>query len=366
MIAALPAGLCFPTIVCPSSIVGAGTGLASSIAGPIASSLLSEVGAGVQQAATWLVQQVFTLIEQSTTPNVASSWFVPEVQLMEQVGGLVILPVLMLATIGPVLRQDGRRLARVWGIGLPVAIFAGFAASELTGVAIQATDYLSEAAVGPSPDALSQAFVHAASSSAVAAAPLFVQILLAGVTVVGAMTIWLELTLRSAGIYLATFFMPVVLVAYIWPSTAELARRGVQVLASLVLSKFVIVASLGLGFAAVTDGSAQAAVSGAAILLMAAFAPFALLRLAPVAEASVIAHLEGMSRRPVRAAARTATAAAAGRTHPITQMVMSTVSRAKAGPQGGLVPRPVTAQPIADKPADYLFPTGSAAGGGRD
>ena len=181
----------------------------------------------------------------------------------------------------------------------------------MTSLAIQATDYLSEAAVGPSPHALADAFIDAASSPAVSAAPLFVQILLAGVTVVGAMAIWLELTLRSAGVYLATFFMPLVLVAYVWPSTAELARRGIQVLASLVLSKFVIVAALGLGFVAVTSGSAQAAVSGAAILLMAAFAPFALLRLAPVAEASVIAHLEGMSRRPVRSAARTVTATAA-------------------------------------------------------
>ena len=366
MIAALPAALCFPTLVCPSSIIDAGGSLATSIAGPLASSLMTEVGAGVQQAATWLVQQVFNLIEQSTTPDVTGSWFVPEVQLMEQVSGVVILPVLMIATIGPVLRQDGRRLARVWGIGLPVAIFAGLAASQLARLAIQATDYLSEAAVGPSPHALADAFVHAATSPAVAAAPIFVQILLAGVTVVGAMAIWLELTLRSAGVYLATFFMPLVLVAYVWPSTAELARRGIQVLASLVLSKFVIVAALGLGFVAVTSGSAQAAVSGAAILLMAAFAPFALLRLAPVAEASVIAHLEGMSRRPVRSAARTATATAAAPTHPVTQLVMSTVSRARSAPNGGLASTPVAAQPIPDRRADYMFPTDQGAGSGRD
>jgi hypothetical protein len=366
LIAALDGGLCFPTIVCPSSIIDAGSGLASSIAGPLASSLMSEVGAGVQQAATWLVQQVFTVIEQSTTPEVTGSWFVPQLQLMEQVAGLVILPVLMVATIGPVLRQDGRRLARVWGIGLPVAVFAGFAASELTQLAIQATDYLSEAVVGPSPDALAQAFVHAATSPAVEAAPLFVQMLLAAVTVAGAMAIWLELTLRSAGVYLATFFMPLVLVAYVWPSTAELARRGVQILASLVLSKFVIVASLGLGFVALTSGSAEAAVSGAAILLMAAFAPFALLRLAPVAEASVIAHLEGMSRRPIRAAARTVTAAAAAPVHPVTQMVMSTVSRAKSGPSGGLVSTPVSAQPITDRPPDYVVRSGSGSGSSHD
>ena len=364
MIAALPSDICVPIVGCASSVIDAGGGLATSIAGPLASSLLTAVGAGVQQAATYLVQQVFTVIQQSTTPEVTGSWFGSEVVLMEQVAPVVILPVLMVATIGPILRQDGRRLARVWGVGLPVALFAGMVATQLTHLALAATDYLSEAVVGPSPQALSDAFVHAAGSPAVAAAPVFVQIIMAGVTVTGAMAIWLELTLRSAGVYLATFFMPMVLVAYVWPSTAELARRGVQVLASLILSKFVIVAALGLGFAALSDGGVQAAVSGAAILLMAAFAPFALLRLAPVAEASVIAHLEGMSRRPIRSAARTATAAAAAPTHPVTQLVMSTVSGATRVANGGLVTNPVAAQSIPDHPADYLFPTSQDKGPG--
>ena len=362
MIPAPPFGLCI-TIVCPGSILDAGSGVATSLAGPLASSLLTAVGDAVQQAATWLVTEVFGLIGGTTSPDVTDQrWFGPEVRLMEQVAVLVIVPLLMVATIGPVLRQDGRRLARVWGVGLPVAIFAGFATTQLTRVALGATDALSELVVGPSSNDLAKAFVHAAGSPAVATAPVFVQIILAGVTVIGAMAIWLELTLRSAGVYIATFFMPLVLVAYIWPSTAELARRGVQILASLILSKFVIVAALSLGFAALTGGGAQAAVSGAALLLMAAFAPFALLRLAPVAEASVIAHLEGMSRRPVRAAARTATTAGSAPSHPVTQLVMSTLSRTGSGAAGGLTATPVSAQHIPERPPDYLFPTGQDGG----
>lgn len=363
MIAAPPLGLC-PTFVCPSSIFDAGGGLATSIAGPLASSLLTAVGAAVQQAATYLVYEVFQVIGGATTPDVGSRWFGSEMRMMEQVAAIVILPVLMVATIGPVLRQDGRRLARVWGVGLPTAVFAGFAATGLTHLTLRATDALSAVVVGPDQGDLAKAFVHAAASPSVAAAPVFVQVILAGITVAGATTVWLELTLRATGVYIATFFMPVVLVAYVWPSTAELARRGVQVLASLILSKFVIVAALSLGFAALTDGGPQAAVSGAAVLLLAAFAPFALLRLAPVAEASVIAHLEGMSRRPVRAAARSATAAAAAPTHPVTQLVMSTVSQARTASEGGLTASSVSPQPIPDRPPDYRFPSGSDGGFG--
>ncbi len=76
-------------------------------------------------------------------------------------------------------------------------------------------------------------------------------------------------------------------------------------LVALILSKFVIVAALTLGLAAMASGtSADDAVAGGAILLIAGFAPFTLLRLAPIVESAAIAHLEGMSRRPFRAASR--------------------------------------------------------------
>jgi hypothetical protein len=164
---------------------------------------------------------------------------------------------------------------------------------------------------------------------------------------------------RSAGVYVATFFMPLALIGYIWPATAGVARRAIEVLVSLILSKFVILASVSLGLAALTGGGIDATVSGAAVLLIAAFAPFALLRLAPVVEASAIAHLEGMARRPARAAARTATAAAAAPLHPVTQAVMSVAAGRRSGADGdggGLGPRAVTSQPIPWHPPDFPGP----------
>jgi hypothetical protein len=72
-----------------------------------------------------------------------------------------------------------------------------------------------------------------------------------------------------------------------------------------MLAKPIIVGALCLGGSALQGTSdASAAVNGVAILLMAAFAPMALLKLVPLVEVSAIAHLEGLSRRPFQAAER--------------------------------------------------------------
>lgn len=362
-------GLCI-TVVCPSQIIDAGSGLASGLASGVAKqaagSVLDAVGSGLTDAAAWVVAHVMGLIQSTTAPDMGAGWFTTELSLMEQVALTVILPVLMIATISSVLRQDGRRLFRVWAVGLPVGLFAGLAGSQLAGWALAATDALCGIVTGSHSQDLGSQFAKAMTSSTIAGAPLFVQIILAVLTLCGAVLVWLELTVRSAGVYVATFFMPLALIAYIWPATVGVARRAVEILASLILSKFVIVASISLGLAALTGGGVDAPLSGAAILLIAAFAPFSLFRLAPVVEASVIGHLEGMSRRPGRAAMRTATTAAASPTHPLTQMVMSTAARGggsgTAG-NGGLDTRAVVAQHLPMAVSNYPGSTGRGDSG---
>jgi hypothetical protein len=89
------------------------------------------------------------------------------------------------------------------------------------------------------------------------------------------------------------------------------------------VSKFVIAVALAIGVAA-TAGSAGPAspgqglgalITGVAVLCLAAFAPFVVLRLMPAAEAAVIA--QGLSRAPMRvvqtAAYTTATVSSVGR-----------------------------------------------------
>ena len=69
-------------------------------------------------------------------------------EVMVQLLEFVVVPLLLVATIGPVLRQDLRRLARVWGVGLPVAVLVGLSGAQFTQLAIGATDELCQAIVG--------------------------------------------------------------------------------------------------------------------------------------------------------------------------------------------------------------------------
>jgi hypothetical protein len=120
------------------------------------------------------------------------------------------------------------------------------------------------------------------------------------------------------------------------------------------------VAALTLGRAARSSGtSADDAVSAGAILLIAGFAPFTLLRLAPVVEAAAIAHLEGVSRRPFRAASRAASVAAAPAQNPAARLLLSRM-RPSTAPTG---PSPVLAAPLPQARPDY---PPASRGGGED
>ncbi len=86
-------------------------------------------------------------------------------------------------------------------------------------------------------------------------------------------------------------------------------RRLVETLAALILSKFVIVAVLSLAAGALASGTAGTGVHGAgfssvlaggALLLMATFVPFAILRMIPAVEAGAVGHLEGLRPAPRR------------------------------------------------------------------
>lgn len=274
---------------------------------------------------------------------------------METVAALVLAPVLMAASIGPALRQDGRRLARIWGVGLPVAVLAGAVGSQVAQLGLSVTDFLCEVVQHGQPNGMARHFSDIMGSSLVSGAPMFVNTAVAAITIVGTVMVWLEMLVRAAAVYVATFFMPLALVGFVWPATVQAARRVAEILVSLILSKLVVMASLTLGLSALSKG-ADAPVAGAGILLMAGFAPFTLMRLAPVVEAAAIAHLEGLSRRPVQAAARVAAAPA----HPVAQMALNRLSQSRTGPGS---PSPVTRLRIPEHPPDYPDrPSGSRGG----
>jgi hypothetical protein len=139
----------------------------------------------------------------------------------------------------------------------------------------------------------------------------------------------------------------------IWPATSRWARRLVEFLVAVILAKFVIIAILGLASAAITqtslaqpgDGSVfERMIAGAALLILAAWSPFGLLRLIPmmeVAAGSVVGQRAAMS----------GAAGSAGIHSPASYMrqAMDRQSRGSTSPAYSGVPRTVYASPTASE-----------------
>jgi hypothetical protein len=132
---------------------------------------------------------------------------------------------------------------------------------------------------------LDQAAGAAGTLSALDGSPFFA-VIVGLFAVMAALALALELILRSAAVYVVVLMLPLAFAALVWPARRIWAARLVELLVSLILSKFVIVAVLSLaaaGFAADNTGISQL-LTAMALLLLSTFSPWALMRLLPFTE----------------------------------------------------------------------------------
>ncbi len=116
----------------------------------------------------------------------------------------------------------------------------------------------------------------------------FLAFLIGTFTVAGAIVLWIELLMRETAVYVIVLMLPLAFAAFVWPARRVWAVRTLELLGALILSKFAIVAVLSLGGAALGSSLGHPSVAnwlaGLVLVLMAAFMPWALLRLVPLAE----------------------------------------------------------------------------------
>ncbi len=116
--------------------------------------------------------------------------------------------------------------------------------------------------------------------------------------IAAAIFLCIELFVRSSLIYLVIMFAPLALATRVWGPTRSYARRATEVAVALIFSKLAIAVTLATG-ASLMQGAAETGgnvemIQGSAILLLAAFMPFALLRVIPIMEGAVSG--EGVAR----------------------------------------------------------------------
>ncbi len=282
----------------------------TSAASAVFHALESGLATGAAQATAHMLAALF---HKADALPLTSSWFLQELGAMARVTALVVVPLLMAATIGALVHQDPARLARTWLVWLPLAGILTLLMLPLVQAALRACDDMTAVVTqGVGPQIQAEALHLAPTAAAVGGG--FLAALIGGLVLLGALAIWLEMVMRSSAIIVTVFFLPLILAGMVWPATVHMVRRAIEVLVALILSKFVVAAVLCLGVAAMDPARGPNGqpdvLAGVAILLLAAFAPMAVLRLVPVVEAAAIGHLEGRARQPLRAMSD-----AAGRAH---------------------------------------------------
>ncbi|MHB8220374.1 MAG: hypothetical protein ACYDHU_08660 [Acidimicrobiales bacterium] len=280
----------------------AGAGIFSSGAGAV----LSAVATWVVGGASWLLEQIGHALSSSTSVDLGAGWFQSHYRVMAGLAGVVILPLLILSVVQAVYRQTPGPLVRSVMVQLPLAALLTAAAVQLVQMALAVTDALSSTIASGSGTDVHNVLAGVANllvnevGAGPQSPPTFV-VLLGGLLVaIGSFTLWVELLVRAAAVYVAVLFLPLALASLVWPAISHWCRRLADTLVALVLAKFVIVAVLSLAAAALASGTGAGFASvlgGGALLLLASFTPFTLLRLIPAVEAGAVHQLEGVRHR---------------------------------------------------------------------
>ena len=262
----------------------------------------------VAGGAKFALDETAKVLSHSTRPNLTSTWFSGAYWRMARIAALLTLPFLFAAAIQALMRSDMSLLAQAALGYLPLAMLSVSIAAPLATLLLAATDQLCGlVSSGEGARFLSSAgdvfgVAHFVTQP-------FTVFLLGAIAAAGALIVWIELAVREAAVYVIVLMLPIAFAALVWPARRVWAIRSVELLVALILSKFAIVAVFGLAGAALDQGShggLATALAGTVLVLLAAFAPWALLRLIPLSElaAGAVATLRPEVDRALQRSAR--------------------------------------------------------------
>jgi hypothetical protein len=289
--------------ILPGPLGGAASGIAGDLAQASAATVLDAVSHWVADGTAALLAALAGAINHETAPDLEAAWLHGHYAAMVEIAVLLALPLLFATAITAIVRQDAGPLVKAVLIQLPIAAIGTGVAIDVLNLALAATDGLCSIVIpGTRQDTvalfsgLSKPLISSIGTMG------FASVLVCIMVLVGAFFLTLEMIVRSAAVYVAILFLPLALTGLVWPATARWGKRLAEMLAVLVLSKFVVVAIVSMAVAAISSGTGDglsAVLTGGALLLIAAAAPFTLLRMVPIVEAGLIGHLEGAGRRAI-------------------------------------------------------------------
>jgi hypothetical protein len=263
-------------------------GLAGEAVSAAGNSVMNALAEWMIGAATQVTAFVSKEMQETTTPQLESSWYEAQFQPMADLGAALALLVAMIALASAAIRRSPEALAATLAGIVRAGIGTGLVI-PLTVIGLGIADQVSSAVITSSPHTFWATVAHAwgthgwggFGSSALAS-------LIALIEVFAAVFVWLELIVRNAAIYVAVLFFAAALAAAIWPALASWPGRLGRLLflfvilkpvALIVLSLAGNAAAAGLSFGSGVSGSVGTILAAIVIFALAAFAPWALMYL---------------------------------------------------------------------------------------
>lgn len=275
--------------------------------------LLSGVG--------YFVEGALHFLQTATHPQVTAMWFSgpgSPYASVRSISVTLLLGFVLLGICSGLVHGDVAGMARRVAGGIPFAVVGMFVTTTVVDKLLTLTDALSAEVLhnaGSQSLTFMEGLTAASTMTGTGAFPTF---LIAAAAVIAAFLLWIELIIRSAFVYFLVALTPLAFAATLWPAARGVLRKLMELLIAAIFSKLIICIALSIGSAALVGvaesapadsdvgvGTATAMgtgtlLAGAVLLIIAAYAPFLLLRMIPLVEGAVVAN--GVSRGPLRAA----------------------------------------------------------------
>ena len=261
---------------------GAGEAAATLIQAPF-----DWLAAAIGQTAGWFITGLWVVFDSTTLVDVTTPGYVGVYNLVFGIGILVALTFFMLQLITGLVKREPSALTRA-GLGLGKSVLGSFLAITLVALLLEITDQLclgiilatgnTTATMGDKIGLLIAGISHL--NVGIPGVGAIVMIFLGGLAIAAAGIVWLSLLIRKALLLVAVALAPLALAGSSWDATRSWVRKWAMFVVALIVSKLVLTLVL---LVAVTQTATPIALdlqaltdplSGIALLLLAAFAPY--------------------------------------------------------------------------------------------
>ena len=267
------------------------------------------------------------VMESSSQASLTGPEFAGLSEIRAQILGMslfLVLGFLFLNVLRSVSRGEPGAVIRAVLVDLPTALLYTALFTAFANVLIIIVDDASEAIVGDLGESVGQVgavLVAGNTVSSVATAgttaPVggLLALIFGLVYIFAAMIVWAELLIRSALIYIIIVTAPLGFAARASAGARQIARRTIEVMFGIILSKLGIALAFGIGASLIDTGNSfgeadggvipvedvSAMFVGVTVVLLAAFMPWMILKMIPIMESAT--EMAGAERSPLKAAA---------------------------------------------------------------